>query len=63
MWVRISENVRTDTGFTSDDKSLLSGYINNEDQIFLQQEQKFVPQAQGLSTILQLSPDPIPPIL
>jgi hypothetical protein len=62
MWVRISENVRTDTGFTYDDKSLLSGYINNEDEIYLQQQDKYVPQAQGLSTILQLSPDPLPPI-
>lgn len=62
MWVRISENVRTDTGFTADDKSLLSGFINNDNEIYLQQEQKFVPQAQGLSTILRLSPDPLPPI-
>jgi len=62
MWVRISENVRTDTGFTSDDKSLLSGFINNDNEIYLQQEQKLVPQAQGLSTILRLAPDPIPPI-
>jgi hypothetical protein len=62
MWVRISENVRTDTGFTYDDKSLLSGFINNDNEIYLQQEQKFVPQAQGLSTILRLSPDPLPPI-
>lgn len=63
MWVRISENVRTDTGFTSDDKSLLSGFINNDNEIYLQQEQKLVPQAQGLSTILRLSPDPLPPVL
>jgi hypothetical protein len=62
MWVRISENVRTDTGFTADDKSLLSGFINNDNEIYLQQEQKYVPQAQGLSTILKLSPDPLPPI-
>lgn len=62
MWVRISENVRTDTGFTADDKSLLSGFINNDNEIYLQQEQKFVPQAQGLSTILRLSPDPLPPV-
>jgi hypothetical protein len=62
MWVRISENVRTDTGFTYDDKSLLSGFINNDNEIYLQQEQQYVPQAQGLSTILRLSPDPLPPI-
>jgi hypothetical protein len=63
MWVRISENVRTDTGFTSDDKSLLSGFINNDNEIYLQQTQTTVPQAQGLSTILRLSPDPLPPVL
>jgi len=62
MWVRISENVRTDTGFTADDKSLLSGFINDDNEIFLQQEQKYVPEAQALSTILQLSPDPLPPV-
>lgn len=62
MWVRISENVRTDTGFTSEDQSLLSGFINNDNEIYLQQTQTTVPEAQGLSTILQLSPDPLPPI-
>ena len=62
MWVRISENVRTDTGFTYDDKSLLSGFINNDNEIYLQQTQTTVPEAQGLSTILRLSPDPLPPI-
>ena len=62
LWVRISENVRTETGFTADDKSLLSGFINNDNEIYLQQEQQYVPEAQGLSTILRLSPDPLPPI-
>lgn len=61
LWVRISTNVRTETGFTSANQSLLSGFINNENTIYLQQEQKTVPQAQGLSTILQLAPDPLPP--
>jgi hypothetical protein len=62
MWIRISENVRTDTGFTADDKSLLSGFINNDNEIYLQQTQTTVPEAQALSTILRLSPDPLPPI-
>jgi hypothetical protein len=62
LWVRISENVRTETGFTYDDKSLLSGFINNQNEIYLQQEQAYVPEAQALSTILTLTPDPLPPV-
>ena len=62
IWVRISTNVRTDTGFGADDKSQLSGFINNENQIYLQQQQQLVPQAQPLSSILQISPDTLPPV-
>ena len=62
MWVRISKNVRTDTGFTTEDESLLSGYINNENEIYTQQTDSVIPEAQGLSTILRLSPDPLPPV-
>lgn len=62
LWVRISTDVRTDTGFTAEDQSLLSGFINNENEIYLQQEQQYVPEAQALSTILKLNPDPLPPI-
>lgn len=61
LWVRISENVRTDTGFTSDDLSQKSLFINDADTIYMQQTQTVVPQAQPLSSILQLSPDPLPP--
>jgi hypothetical protein len=62
LWNKISENVRTETGFTADDKSLLSGFINNEEQIYMQQTNSTIPQAQGLSTILQLKPDDLPPV-
>jgi len=62
IWVRISENVRTETGFTYEDTSLKSGFINNQGEIYLNNENRFVPQAQPLSTVLQPEPDPIPPI-
>jgi len=61
LWVRISTNVRTQTGFTAEDTSQLSGFINNENQIYLQETGNVVPEAQPLSSILQLPPDPNPP--
>jgi hypothetical protein len=60
LWVRISTNVRTDTGFTYDDKSQLSGFINNQAEIILT-DGTSVPQAQPLSSILTIAPDNIPP--
>jgi hypothetical protein len=60
LWVRISSNVRTDTGFTYDDKSLLSGFINDRAETQLT-DGTFIPERQALSTILALAPDPIPP--
>jgi len=62
LWVRISTNVRTDTGFTADDKSQVSGFINNEAEIFNNNTGNLIPSAQPLSSILQLAPDNIPPI-
>ncbi len=62
LWVRISTNVRTETGFTDQDKSLLSGFINNDNDIYLQQQQELVPEKQALSTILRLKPDDLPPV-
>jgi hypothetical protein len=61
LWIRISENVRTETGFTFDDQSLLSGFINNQGEIFLNNSDEFVPEAQPLSSVLTISPDPVPP--
>ena len=61
LWIRISENVRTETGFTVEDQSLLSGFINNEGEIYLNNAGELVPQAQPLSSVLQPTPDVIPP--
>lgn len=61
LWVRISSNVRTETGFTINDTSQLSGFINNQGQIYLEQTGNVVPEAQPLSQILKLKPDNVPP--
>jgi len=61
LWVRISSSVRTATGYTSDDLSLKSSFINNNAQIYMQQTGTFIPSAQGLSEILDLSPPNLPP--
>jgi hypothetical protein len=60
LWVRISTNVRTETGFTQLDQSQLSGFINNTSETKLT-DGTYVPQRQALSTILTLAPDPLPP--
>lgn len=60
LWIRISENVRTGTGFDSEDQSQLSGFINNENTTTLT-DGTVVPQAQSLSTILTIQPDNLPP--
>jgi hypothetical protein len=62
IWVRISTDVRTDTGFTEDDKSLLSGFINDTNVIYSEAEGQLIPEAQPLSTILTIAPDPLPPV-
>jgi hypothetical protein len=61
LWIRISENVRTETGFTASDASLLSGFINNQGEIYLNNSDEVVPQAQPLSSVLQPTLDPVPP--
>ena len=61
IWVRISENVRTDTGFGSSDLSQKSLFINDASQIYMQQTETFIPEAQPLSSVLQLKPDTLPP--
>lgn len=61
MWMRISENVRTETGFTIDDQSQLSGFINDGTEIYLNNSGEAVNELQSLSTILQPSPDILPP--
>jgi len=61
LWVRISSNVRTDTGFTAGNTSQLNSFINNNNTTTLT-DGSTVPQSQPLSTILQLAPDPLPPV-
>jgi len=62
IWVRISENVRTNTGFASEDnQSELNSFINDTQQTKLT-DGTYVPQRQALSTILMLAPDNNPPI-
>jgi hypothetical protein len=61
LWVRISQNVRTQTGMTYNDTSQMSGFINNNNQTTLT-DGTTVPQRQALSTILTLAPDPLPPV-
>ena len=61
LWLRVSEDVRTTTGFTATDESLQSGFINNEDTIYVQQDGANVSSAQGISGILDIAPDPNPP--
>ena len=61
LWVRISTNVRTDTGMTAGDKSQISGFVNNENVIYSNNEEKLIPSAQPLSSVLSLAPDNLPP--
>ena len=61
LWVRISENIRTQTGFSLQNQSQLSGFINNVGETKLTNG-TFVPQKQALSTILGLTPDTLPPV-
>jgi hypothetical protein len=62
MWVRISKNVRTKTGFTEQDLSQQSSFINNSN-VTIATDGTSIPQKQGLSTILTIAPDPIPPVI
>jgi hypothetical protein len=60
LWIRISENVRTDTGFTAEDSSQQSSFINNSNVTVLT-DGTTTTQKQALSTILTIAPDTIPP--
>jgi hypothetical protein len=60
LWIRISSNVRTGTGFTDEDKSLRSSFINNSNT-FMSTSGTVIPEKQNLSTILTIAPDDLPP--
>ena len=62
MWVRISENVRTDAGYTEADRSLQSTFINNPN-ITVTTDGGTIPERQPLSSVLQITPDTLPPVL
>ena len=62
LWVRISKNVRTQTGFTEQDLSQQSSFINNSN-VTITTSGTEIPQKQALSTILTIAPDPIPPVI
>jgi hypothetical protein len=55
-WVKISENVRTGLGLTSDDQSLKSTFINNNNQTKLSNGQT-MPERQPLSSALRIETD------
>lgn len=61
LWIRISSDVRTETGMTEEDTSQLSSFINNSNVTVLTNG-TVVEQAQPLSSILTISPDPLPPV-
>lgn len=56
LWVKISENVRTGVGFTSDDRSQLSTFINNSNVTVLTNGTT-IPERQALSSILKIQTD------
>jgi hypothetical protein len=62
LWVRISTNVRTQTGFTETDLSQQSTFINNSN-VTVTTNGTEIPQKQALSTILTTAPDPLPPVI
>ena len=62
LWVRISSNVRTETGFAITEKTQTTSFINNTKETQLT-DGTFIPQAQPLSGILQLAPDTLPPVI
>jgi len=60
LWIRISQNVRTDTGMTAGDESQQSSFINNSNVTVLT-DGTTTTQKQALSKILTIAPDTLPP--
>jgi hypothetical protein len=60
LWIRISQNVRTQTGYDYGDLSQQSSFINNSNVTVLT-DGTTTTQKQALSKILAITPDPIPP--
>lgn len=63
VWVRISEKIRTQTGFDSvNNQSQMNSFINNDQTIHLNSTNETVSQLQPLSSILSPKPDILPPV-
>jgi hypothetical protein len=62
LWIRISKNVRTDTGLIDNDQTQTASFINNSN-VTVTTSGTAIPQKQALSTMLTIAPDPLPPIL
>jgi len=60
LWVRISENVRTETALGYNDQSQTASFINNSN-VTVTTSGTVIPQKQALSSILSIAPDPLPP--
>jgi hypothetical protein len=56
LWIEISQNVRTATGFGINDQSQLSNFINNQKQVVATQG-GLIPSRQSLSQALTIRPD------
>jgi hypothetical protein len=56
LWVQISSNVRTDTGFTDEDHSQLSRFINDRERTPVSSGGT-IPTRQSLSNALRIKPD------
>jgi hypothetical protein len=61
LWIRISSKVRTETGYVDADESLRSRFINDSN-VFLSTTGTVIKQKQALSTILDIPPNPLPPV-
>lgn len=62
VWVRISEDVRTDTGLIGNDQTQTASFINNSNVTVLT-DGTTTTESQALSTILTIAPDPLPPVV
>ena len=62
LWVRISESVRTNTGFAdASNQSLLGGFINDPNKIKLNNTGQTISELQPISTVLQPDKPNLPP--
>ena len=53
--------MRTETGFSAASTSQKADFINNTGELYINNTETVVPQKQPLSSVLQITPDNIPP--